>query len=197
MISRIAQGNTYSQDTIKTANNRNNQRANNQARNNAISSNSGVLYERSEASSAAAPSSRSNANSRPDLDTVNRIRSQMELEARNLIQLIQQNFQRQAGVEADWSSDLSSHLIQADDILQAEAAELISEDGFWGVEQTSQRLFDLAVAFSGGDPAQMERMQDAVLQGFAAAERAFGGELPDISHQTLNAVMEKFDNWQS
>jgi len=81
------------------------------------------------------------------------------------------------------------------DITPEQAAEYVAEDGFWGVEQTSQRLFDMAVAISGGDERLMNLMVDAVNRGFEAAERVWGGELPQISHDTLAATMTLFDSW--
>ena len=36
-------------------------------------------------------------------------------------------------------------------------------------------------------------MRSAFLQGFNKAKETWGGELPDISQRTYDAVMEKFD----
>jgi hypothetical protein len=79
--------------------------------------------------------------------------------------------------------------------LRAEATEMIEEGGYFSVEETAARMLDFAVALTGGDPAQIEVMRDAVQRGFDQAERMFGGELPEISHQTLEAVMNGFDEW--
>ncbi|MCL2171309.1 MAG: hypothetical protein FWB71_04070 [Defluviitaleaceae bacterium] len=84
-------------------------------------------------------------------------------------------------------------MVEIDEATRAQAQADIAEDGFFGVEQTSQRLFDFAVAFAGDDPERLAVMRDAVLRGFAAAERAWGGNLPEISHQTLEATMNLFD----
>lgn len=80
----------------------------------------------------------------------------------------------------------------------AEAAkESISEDGYWGVKQTSQRIFDMAVALSGGDSEKMDDMLDAFKKGFNQATKTWGKELPDISQQTYAAVLEKFENFKN
>ena len=80
----------------------------------------------------------------------------------------------------------------------AEAAkEAISEDGYWGVKQTSQRIFDMAVALSGGDSEKMDDMLEAFQKGFKQATKTWGKELPDISQQTYAAVMEKFENYKN
>jgi hypothetical protein len=39
-------------------------------------------------------------------------------------------------------------------------------------------------------------LQRAVERGFEAAERQWGGQLPEISQQTRDAVMNGFDQWQ-
>ena len=80
----------------------------------------------------------------------------------------------------------------------AEAAqEAISEDGYWGVNQTSQRIFDMAVALSGGDSEKMDDMLEAFKKGFQQATKTWGKELPDISQQTYAAVLEKFENYKN
>ena len=80
----------------------------------------------------------------------------------------------------------------------AEAAkEAISEDGYWGVKQTSQRIFDMAVALSGGDSEKMDDMLEAFKKGFKQATKTWGKELPDISQQTYSAVLEKFENFKN
>jgi len=76
---------------------------------------------------------------------------------------------------------------------QEEARELVSEDGYFGVEKTSQRIVDFAINAFGNDPAKLEQMKDAIDQGFLDAQDAFGGALPDISQQTYDAIMEKLD----
>lgn len=75
------------------------------------------------------------------------------------------------------------------------AQELISEDGYFGVEQTSQRIVDFAINAFGNDPAKLTQMKDAIEKGFKEAAEAFGGMLPEISHQTYAAIMDKLDTF--
>ena len=42
-----------------------------------------------------------------------------------------------------------------------QAQEDISEDGYWGVEQTSERILDFAKALSGGDVDKADELLDA------------------------------------
>ena len=49
-----------------------------------------------------------------------------------------------------------------------------SEDGYWGVKQTSQRLFDFASALAGDDVDKMKEMQAAMEKGYKMATKAWG-----------------------
>ena len=76
-----------------------------------------------------------------------------------------------------------------------EATQAISENGFWGVSQTSQRIFDFAHAVAGGDVEKMKEMQAAVEKGFKQAGAAWGGSLPSICGETHTAVNNLFDEY--
>ena len=95
-----------------------------------------------------------------------------------------------------WSM-LASGKLEVDPETAAKAKEEISEDGYWGVKQTSERIFDMAVALSGGDEDKMEDMLNAFKKGFDQATKAWGKSLPDSSHKTYVAVMEKFENFKN
>jgi len=90
---------------------------------------------------------------------------------------------------------LASGDFEADAETIAKAKEDISEDGYWGVSQTSDRIFDFAKALSGGDMEKMKEMQEAVAKGFSEATKTWGKDLPDISKQTLEAVNKKFEEF--
>ena len=79
--------------------------------------------------------------------------------------------------------------------VNAQAQADIAEDGYWGVNQTSDRIVDFAKALTGGDPNKIEEMREAFKKGFKQAEEKWGGELPEISQKTYDAVLEKFDAW--
>ena len=76
-----------------------------------------------------------------------------------------------------------------------QAQKDISEDGYWGVKQTSQRLFDFASALAGDDVEKMKKMQGAMEEGYKAATKAWGKELPDISKQTIDAANKLFEDY--
>jgi arsenate reductase-like glutaredoxin family protein len=79
------------------------------------------------------------------------------------------------------------------ELSQEEAAELVSEDGFFGIEQTSDRIANFVINGSGGDEKLMRAGREGMLEGFKAAEAMWGGELPEISQKTMQAAIEKVD----
>ncbi len=88
---------------------------------------------------------------------------------------------------------LASGNFTVDPATKAQAQADIAEDGYWGVNATSDRIVDFAVALAGDDPDKLEEMRAAFQKGFDQATKTWGGQLPDISQRTYDAVMEKFD----
>ena len=84
---------------------------------------------------------------------------------------------------------------------RAQAQEMIGEDGFFGVKQTTARIMDFAKALIGEDASEerIEMMRSAVQKGFDEVARMFGGfdKLPDVSKKTYEAIMKAFDEWIS
>ena len=76
-----------------------------------------------------------------------------------------------------------------------QAQEDISEDGYWGVKQTSQRLFDFASALAGDNPETMKAMQKAMEKGFGEAAKIWGKEMPEITGQTKEAANKLFEEY--
>ncbi len=97
------------------------------------------------------------------------------------------------GQANDIWSILSSGNFTVDAATKAQAQADIAEDGYWGVEATSNRIIDFAVALCGDDPDKLEEMKAAFEKGYKQAEKTWGGELPSICQRTYDAVFEKFD----
>jgi len=74
-----------------------------------------------------------------------------------------------------------------------EATALISEDGFFGVSQTSQRVADFVLSFSGDDLEKLEKGREGIVRGFEEAQEMWGGELPQISYDTQAKTLELID----
>lgn len=85
--------------------------------------------------------------------------------------------------------------IEVDPDVVEQAKKDVADDGYWGVEQTADRIVSFAKALTGGDAGKIEQMRKAVEKGFGAATKTWGSELPDISQKTFSRVNEKFDEW--
>jgi len=108
-------------------------------------------------------------------------------------QMVERLLMNQSNASRVANGDL---MIEIDEATRLQAQRDIADDGYFGVEQTAGRILAFAEAFAGDDPERLAVMRDAVLRGFEAARVAWGGrngELPDISHRTLDAVMSGFD----
>ncbi len=151
---------------------------------------SGVVYEASKAGTSAAKTYTQNT------DLVNKLKADAEAHTQQLQNIVQQLMTKQGQTyntaNGIWSF-LASGDFTVDAATKAQAQKDISEDGYWGVKQTSDRIIDFATALTGGDPDKIEEMREAFKKGYKMAEKTWGGELPDISKQTYDAVMEKFD----
>lgn len=77
------------------------------------------------------------------------------------------------------------------------AKESISEDGYWGVKQTSDRMVSMAIALSGGDTSKADEMMAAIEKGFKQATNAWGEKLPQICQDTMEATRQKMQDWKN
>lgn len=118
---------------------------------------------------------------------------EMKGEQYELLRQLVTNMLKEQGIDFKIATGTSE--IDISEISQEEAQELIAEDGYFGVEQTSDRIVDLAIATAGGDVSKLDVIKQGVEKGFNEALEAFGGWLPDISYNTFDAVMEKLDHW--
>ena len=74
-----------------------------------------------------------------------------------------------------------------------EATGLVAEDGYYGVTQTAQRLSDFVITGGGNDLKRLQAGREGIIKGFKEAEEIWGGNLPEISHQTLAKALELID----
>lgn len=79
------------------------------------------------------------------------------------------------------------------DMTPDEAKELISEDGFFGVKQTSERVANFVLAGGGDDIERLKAGREGVIRGFKEAEQMWGGKLPDISYETQERTLALID----
>lgn len=153
---------------------------------------SGVVYEPSNETAAAATKKTYTQNT----DLVAKMKADQEARQQQLQNIVEQLMTKQGqtynSANGIWSI-LAGGKLEVDAATQAQAQKDIAEDGYWGVKQTSERILDFATALTGGDPDKIEEMREAFKKGYKQAEKTWGGELPEISKQTYDAVMKGFD----
>ncbi len=135
-----------------------------------------------------------------DTELVNKLKADAEARTSQLRSLVEKMMTKQGQTIAtadDMWKFLASGNFTVDAATKAQAQEDISEDGYWGVEQTSDRIIDFAKALTGGYPDLIDKMQEAFEKGFSEATKSWGKELPEISQKTYDAVIEKFQTWKN
>ncbi len=131
---------------------------------------------------------------------VKQLQADADSRQNQLLSMVQKMFTNQANTfgkanSTDMWRFLASGKFTVDAATKAQAQKDISEDGYYGVKQTSERMFEFAMALSGGDVDKMEELQKAVEKGYKQAEKTWGGNLPDISKQTLDATNKLFEDY--
>lgn len=129
---------------------------------------------------------------------ISRLKADAEARTQQLQQLVQQMISKQGnayGQANDMWKFLASGNFTVDAQTKAQAQADIAEDGYWGVKQTSERIFDFAKALSDGDMDKMKEMQAAFEKGFKQATKTWGKELPQISQDTRSAVNKLFEDF--
>lgn len=75
------------------------------------------------------------------------------------------------------------------------AKELTSENGYFGVKKTSERIFNFAAGIAGSDIDRLKQAKEGIEKGFDKVKGIFGSALPDITEKTHDAVIEKIENY--
>jgi len=149
-----------------------------------------------ESSSSASTSSSVKKANNPQL--VAQLKADQEARMAQMQSLVTKMFSKQgitiATADDMWKA-LANGEFEADAETIAQAKEDISEDGYWGVKQTSERIFSFAQALAGDDEEKMQQMKEAVEKGFKEATKVWGKDLPEISSKTLDAVNSLFDDY--
>ncbi len=156
--------------------------------------NAAAVYEKSEP----APDTSKKTYTR-DQVTVDRLKAEADRRTQSLRELVQKLLLKQGETYTD-ATDIYQLLregkVQVDDETRAQAQKDIAEDGYWGVEQTSNRLVEFAKALTGSDPSKANDMIDAVKKGLEEAKKAWGGNLPEISQRTIDSTIKKLEEWR-
>lgn len=158
------------------------------------SSAEGVIYDKSSSTTTGTDYKTNNA------ALIQKLKQDSEDRINQLKDIVSQMMTKQ-GTAIGKADDIWSFLASGDftinEAAKKKAQEEISEDGYWGVKQTSDRILDFAKALSGNDSSKADLLLDAFKKGFEEATKTWGKDLPDISKQTYDAVVEKFDKWKN
>ncbi len=133
-----------------------------------------------------------------DTTTIEKMKAEADQKTAQLRSLVEKMLLKQGQkftTLADALDMVKDGTISVDDETAKEAAKEIADDGYWGVEQTSERLFSFAKALAGNDPTKADSMLEALQKGFDEAGKSWGGELPDICQKTLEAAKKKLTDW--
>ncbi len=123
-----------------------------------------------------------------DEETIERLKSESE---QRMASLVQKMLGKQVS-QLNILDAIKSGQFSQEDIDQAKKDT--AEDGYWGVEQTSDRFVQYAQALTGGDPDKLDAMIEAFEKGYAEAEKQWGGELPELTQRTREATLKKFQD---
>ncbi|MCM1157544.1 MAG: hypothetical protein NC300_08215 [Bacteroidales bacterium] len=157
-----------------------------------------VVYDKNSAQESKATYSINKMSKEDRAALVEQLKADQASREKNLVDIVSKMMSQQTnkyGQAKDIWKFIASGNYTVDAATKAQAQEDISEDGYYGVKQTSQRLFDFASALAGDDVEKMKKMQAAVEKGYKLAEKAWGGELPGISQDTLAATNKLFEDY--
>ena len=156
----------------------------------------GAIYEPSKETAAAS----TKKTYKPDTATIAKMKADADARTEQLRSLVEKMMTKQ-GVAIGTADSMWSFLAKGDftvdEATRAQAQADIADDGYWGVDQTSDRILDFAKALSGNDPEKADLLLDAFKKGFKEATKSWGQDLPDISQRTYDAVVEKFNKWKN
>ena len=190
-VTTVSNAPAYNTQTTQHASRHSNQDANANNVNGDVIANEAAVYEKSKPEKYA-----------PDMNKIKEMIAETDRATELLRQLVEKLLLKQGSVaksvfELFGVGEEFYKNLEADDATILKAQQEISEDGYFGVLQTSQRILDFAKALSGGDPSKIDLLEEAFIKGFQMAEEIWGGKLPDISYQTYDAVMQGFAEWRA
>lgn len=159
---------------------------------NAVAESAAAAYEKSDAAEKKQPV-------KYDAATIEKMKAEAEMKTAQLRSLVEKMLLKQGQkftTLADAFDMIKEGTIEVDDETAAEAAKEVADDGYWGIEQTSERMFSFAKALAGNDPTKADSMLEALQKGYDEAAKQWGGELPEICQKTLEATKKKLTDWR-
>lgn len=154
-----------------------------------------VVYEKSDASSTV-----KTKNTKSNAAIIAQMKADAEARTAQLQSLVEKMISKQGqtlGKADDMWSFLAKGNFTADADTIAQAKKDVAEDGYWGAEQTSERILSFAKALAGDNPDKAEELLNAFKKGYSQATKAWGDELPSLCSDTYDLVEKKFNEWMN
>ena len=128
---------------------------------------------------------------------VNKLNTELDAHTKQMQALVKQLLGEQADTFQTSLADTYKKMAElADPETVEQAKKDIAEDGYWGIEKTSDRMVEMAKALAGDDPTKADELIAAVKKGFDQATSAWGEDLPEISSKTVDATIKKLEQWR-
>ena len=70
---------------------------------------------------------------------------------------------------------------------------MVSEDGFFGISNTADRISNFIINAAGDDLEKLQAGKEGMQRGFKEAEKIWGGKLPEISQKTIEKATQSID----
>lgn len=138
--------------------------------------------------------SKAKAAKKSDIEEVQRLIEENERKQEEFKQLIKSLIANQGET---YNLTLFGQKLNVTPEVAEKAQESISDGGEYSVDSVATNIMNMAKALSGGDTSKIGELKEGFLKGFKEAEKAWGGELPDISKKTYDEVLKRFDEWES
>ena len=149
-----------------------------------------AVYEKSD-ETVAAPK----VNNKVDSETIARLKADAEERTASLRSLVERMMTKQGKTVAESGvldfengtnlAEIFKNL-EVDEETRLQAQKDTAEDGYWGAEQTSERILEFAKGLAGDDPKLAQDMLNAIKQGFEEAGKAWGEDLPGLCRDIEN-----------
>ena len=185
----LTTGKTYSSSAKKT----------DETKSNKTDSSQAAVYEKSDETATVTKTER-----KIDSETIAKLKADAEERTASLRTLVEKMMTKQgmtvakSGVlDFENGTNLAEIFknLDVDEETRLQAQKDTAEDGYWGAEQTSERMLSFAKALAGDDPKLAKDMLNAIKQGFEEAGKAWGEDLPDLCQDTMKLTLEKVNKW--
>ena len=139
-----------------------------------------------------------------DTETIEKLKAEAEQRTASLRALVEKMLTKQgqaianAGIlDFDNGMNLAEVFrnLEVDEETRLQAQKDTAEDGYWGAEQTSERILSFAKALAGDDKEAAKDMLEAIQKGFDEAAKVWGEDLPELSQNTMKTTLEKVNKW--